>query len=121
MAKYENLEIYKSAYDFVLELHKLYPNFNRKYKYSLCDKLINDATDVVVLIVEINNKREKEGEFEGLILKLERIQIQIRLLKSLNVIKTNTYLYLSKLLISIKKQLGGWKKYVHQNQVTVVA
>jgi hypothetical protein len=121
MARTENLPLYKKTFELLLEVHKLFPNFDKKYKYTLGSDTIKSIKDSLLLVVKTNNTEDKKILIEELLMSLQQVQINIRLLNNLNIIKTSTYFRLSELIIELFKQTEGWKKYVHQNQAIAVA
>jgi hypothetical protein len=115
MARCDHLPVYKKTFELLLELHKLYPNFDRKYKFGLCSDLLVCVKNSLLLIVRVNNQTQKLDLLQELLFCFEEIQIQIRLLKCLNIIKKSSYFNLSEMLINIVKQCEGWRSYVVNN------
>lgn len=110
MAQFEHLPIYKQAYSLLVEFHKLVPTFPKKYKYTLGSEIIQDLTKGIILIIQTNSKKDKNEMFEEMILLFEKVKLQIRILKSLDVLSKNLYFNLSDKIISILKQCEGWKR-----------
>ena len=110
MAQFEHLPIYKQSYNLLVEFHKLLPNFPKKYKFTIGSEIINDLTKGIVMIIQINRRKEKSDLLEDLILLFEKVKLQIRLLKGLEVISKELYFNLSDKIIQILKQCEGWKK-----------
>lgn len=121
MARTDNLPVYKKTFELLLELHKLFPNFDRKYKFTLGSDCITSVKNSLLLIVKVNNSKNKKEIINDLLLSLQESQINIRLLKNLNIIKNKSYFFLSEMLVESLKQVEGWKKHIHQNQATLVA
>ena len=109
MAKYEHLPIYKQSYSLLVEFHKIVPKFPKKYKFSIGSEIISDLTNNIIKIIEINSASDKKPLFDELIRKSEKIKIQIRILKSLEVISKKQYFDLSGRILQIIKQSEGWK------------
>ena len=101
MARTDNLPIYKKTFDLLLEMHKLYAGFDKKYKYGLGSDCVNTIKKALLLIVRINSVKNKLNFLEELLFVFHEIQINIRLLKSLNVLKNNTYFSLSENIIGL--------------------
>lgn len=112
MAQFEHLPIYKQTYNLLVEFHKLLPNFPKKYKFIIGGEIISDLNKGIVMVIQINRKTDKADLLEELILLFEKVKIQIRLLKSLDVVSKELYLKLSDKIIQILKQCEGWKKQV---------
>ncbi len=113
MSRFEHLPIYKQAYSLLVEFHNLVPNFPRKYKFEIGSKIINDLTESILIIIEINSKINKKELIEKLILIFEKVLLQIRIIKSLEIISKELYFNLSDKIIQLLKQSEGWKKNVN--------
>jgi hypothetical protein len=110
MAQYEHLPLYKQTFNLLVEFHKLIPNFPKKYKFELGSQIIKDLTNSTIMIIQINSSLEKKELLTKLIIILEKIKLQIRILKALEVLSRNLYFNLSEKILSILKQCEGWKK-----------
>jgi hypothetical protein len=111
-AQFEHLPLYKQTFNLLVEFHKLISIFPKKYKFAIGVPIINDLTNSIIMIIEVNNKKEKIEKLNELILLFEKIKLQIRLLKSLEIISKQLYFNLSDKIIQILKQCEGWKKNV---------
>ena len=110
MAQYEHLPIYRQTYSLLLEAHNLLSICPKKFKFSLCNNVVDDLTCSLLLIIKINSKKEKSELLFDLILLFEKIKIQIRLLKSLDIISKKLYFKFSEEIVELLKQSEGWKK-----------
>jgi hypothetical protein len=110
MAQFEHLPLYRQTFSFLVEFHKLVPDFPKKYKFELGSIIIKDLTKSCLLIIEINSSQNKNKLLKDLILILEKVKIQIRILKCLDIISKNLYFNLSEKLIQLLKQCEGWRK-----------
>jgi hypothetical protein len=121
MARTDNLPVYKKTFELLLELHKIFPSFDRKYKFTLGSDCVLSVKNSLLLVVKVNNAKDKRELVNELLLSLHESQVNIRLLKNLNIIKNKSYFFLSEILVECLKQVEGWKKQIHQNQATLVA
>ncbi len=55
MAAYNELPVYKAAYDLLLEIFKFSATLKRVYKFSLDEKLNNEVTDLLTNIYKANS------------------------------------------------------------------
>ncbi len=55
MAAYNELPVYKAAYDLLLEIFKFSANLKREYKFTLGEKLKNEVTDLLTNIYKANS------------------------------------------------------------------
>jgi len=61
MARYEHLEIYKSAFDLTKSIEETVMKFPRYHKYTLGSELRTLSYKVIVLIIRVNNVRDKKS------------------------------------------------------------
>jgi len=111
MTLYNNLPVYKTSYDLLLNLFKFSNNFSRDYKYTLGENIKKEVIDLINNIYFCN--REIEGRKEKIIQALkstETIRLYLRLLKDLKQINLNKFIILNEQIESISKQLTAWKK-----------
>lgn len=116
MSRYSHLPIYVESQKILLEFYNRIPKFHKQYKYFLGGKLIEYSTNIVALIMEINNSRDKE---ERAILSyqleknLDMLLVYTRIAYDLKQIKSDdAYMFLSEKIINVLKQNEGWKKYL---------
>ena len=76
MARYENLTLYRHAYDLAVHIEKIVHNFSRYHKYTLGTDLRNKSRQILDKIVEANNAREKAEYLLGLRQELETHLLQ---------------------------------------------
>lgn len=110
MAQFEHLPIYRQAYALLIEFHKLVPTFPKKYKFEIGSSIIKDLTDSCIFIIQINSLSSKKEKIQDLILLFEKIKLQIRVCKTLEIFSKNCYFALSKRIIDLLKQAQGWLK-----------
>ena len=61
MTTYNNLPVYKTSYDLLLEVFEVVKTFSREYKYTLWDKIKNEIIELITLIYRANNSFENLG------------------------------------------------------------
>lgn len=119
MAQYAHLPIYNKAFAVLRELYLRVPTFGKQYKYFLGGKLIENAVEVITLIIEANNERDKEKRqtlIESLCLITEMLLTHLRIANELKQLGgQKPYLYLMEMIVDLSKQAEGWKRYVPQN------
>lgn len=116
MAYYEHLAVYKSSYDFMIEIYKIVSNFPKEYKYSVWEKMKNHSLEIIIDIFELNSIREKNKRKEKvfyLISLVEKLKILIRLSKDLKILSLKQFSSLSEKNINILKQLEWWKNSIN--------
>jgi len=105
------LRIYKTSYDLLLSLFQLSAKFSREQKFTLGEKMKNEAVELLVSICRINNdEKKKEESFLLAKDKVERIRIYLRIAKDLKEINLERFVELNESIEYILKQLSLWQK-----------
>jgi len=110
MATYDNLPVYKTSYDLLVELFNLTTNFSREYKFTIGEKLKNETVVMIVAIYRANSSHDKREKIQSARESVEVIRLLLRLLKDLKQINMNKFIMLSEKLESVSKQLAAWQK-----------
>lgn len=98
MGQYEHLKIYKSIYDFMVELYKYIKDFPKEYKYSLGEKLKSYSLELLISIYKINScfdKQEKQKLLQNSIALAEKIKILLRLSKDIHILSIKHFTSIS--------------------------
>ena len=116
MANYDNLPVYKAAYDLLIYVFKVGHNMERDYRYTLGEAVKKDISEVLILIYRANSATEK-SEFitearEGIVV----VKLHLRLLCDLKQISVKAYAHASLLAESVSKQLAAWQKAQQKNK-----
>lgn len=109
---YIELPVYKAAYDLLILIFQLTHNLSREYKFTLGEKLKNEATDLLTNIYRANRVIEKADYLEKAREQLEIVRLYIRILKDTNQISSKKHIFINKPIESVSKQLAGWHKSV---------
>jgi hypothetical protein len=117
MANYDNLKVYKAAYDLMLEIFRL-ENVQRDIKFTLLEDLKKDMIKVIVLIYKANSSTEKNKFIIEAREHIAIVKLYIRMLCDLKQISPKRYSSLAEQAESISKQLTGWQKYNSSNSPT---
>ena len=116
MAYYENLPIYKAAYDFALYIEKVVTGFSRYNKYTLGTELRNLSREVLKLIVSANSSYNKASYLIEVRKNLELIKTVLRLCKDTKAFKNfKSYEYAASIVVSMARQNEGWLKSVKKS------
>jgi hypothetical protein len=114
MAQYNELPVYKAAYDLLLQIFELTHNLNREYKYTLGEKLKNEITEVLTSIYRANRVWEKPSIIEQAREQLEVVRLYIRILKDTKQIGSGKHIFINQSVENVSRQLAGWHKSMNK-------
>ena len=116
MAKYSHLPIYNTAFSLLREFYERIPKFSKQYKYLLGGELLKVNIEIIRLIIEINNERERKERLKltkDLIWQCESLNILLRIADELLQLGgRKSYLYLVEKSVSLVKQAESWRKSI---------
>ncbi len=112
MAIYDNLPVFKAAYDLLIETYELCDKLAREYRYTLAERLKNDITEVMICIYRANATPDKSDNIAAARELVVSVKLYIRLLHDLRQLSVRRYALLSEKCESISKQLVSWNKSV---------
>ena len=114
---HHNLPVYRASYDFLRDFFLFSKHIPKEYKYTVGEKIKNEAVEMTLCIVEANASREgRKEKIQKGILHLERIRLLMRLLKDTKNISLKSFAQLSLDLETTSRQLTGWKNYQQNGQ-----
>lgn len=117
MAKYDQLPVYKAAYDLLLQLFGLAHQLNREYKYTLGEKLKNEVTDLLTNIYKANKTFEKATLIDKARENTEIVRLYIRILFDTKQISQKKHIAINEKIENVSKQLAGWHKSANKTKV----
>lgn len=115
MAQYEHLKLYKATFDFLLYFAKIMVNYQREYKYTIGERLMNTIVEAMVIIYKANSAKNKSARLEFISEVQEKVQyinILLRLSCGIMAISKDKYNVCCNYMMDIEMQLAGWKGYV---------
>ena len=110
MSIYNNLTVYKSSYDFLLDVFTFTKNFKREYKYTLGEDMKKETTNMIADIYRANSVESKYLLLQSAREHLEVIRLYLRLSRDLKQISLDKFIVFNEKVESISKQLYGWQK-----------
>ena len=111
MTTYDNLPVYKTSYDLLVEIFKFVKTFSREYKYTLWESIKNETIKMITNIYKANWDFEKRKYNIFLAREnIEVVRLYLRLTKDLKQIDLKTFMFLNLNIESISKQLSFWDK-----------
>lgn len=110
MALFYELPVYKSSYDLLMEIFELVKHFPREYKYTVGEKLKDEALEMIMNIYRANTRQQKKDTLQNAREHLEVVRLLMRLTKDMKQININRFVDVNKKIENISKQLTGWQK-----------
>jgi len=108
----QNLPVYRSSYDFLLEIFRATKSLEREYKYTVGEKIKKETLAMMIEIQRANSA--KSTRVERIVRArehLEIIRLLLRILKDIGQFGLKRFVYLSQKIENIGRQLSGWLKY----------
>lgn len=110
MANYDNLRVYKTAYDLMMEIFH-WGGVQRDIKFTLVQDLKEEVVAIIKLIYKANAAKDKSVFIEEAREKVVAVKLYLRLLCDLRQISEKNYAMVAEKAESISKQLASWQKY----------
>jgi len=110
MALFYELPVYKASYDLLIEIFELTKHFKREYKYTVGEKLKDEALEMLMNIYRANTRQQKKETLQNAREHLEVVRLLLRLTKDMKQINVNRFVDVNKKIEDISKQLTGWQK-----------
>ncbi len=103
--------IIKQYYQAVIWIQERIARFPKVERSSLVPQIGNLGLNILLLLVEAYYSKRKLPQLQEINLKLEQLRFLMRISKDRKFLSINQYGYITKELIEIGKQLGGWINY----------
>jgi hypothetical protein len=110
MALYDELPVFKAAYDLLLDIYRFSSTLTREYKYTLGEKLKNETLELLMLVYRANSSKTKFDIIQQAREQIEVVRLLLRVLKDLNQISVNSFVRVNQQVENVSKQLTGWQK-----------
>ncbi len=110
MALVYELPVYKASYDLLMEIFELVKQLQREYKYTIGEKLKNEALEMIMNIYRANTRAQKKDTLQVAREHLEVVRLLMRLTKDMKQININRFVDVNKKIEDISKQLTAWQK-----------
>ena len=111
MVLYNQLPIYRDAYQLLLEIYQITNKFPRDFKYTLGQDMKKSALELFKELYNANISIENHKEYINKFLaSFELLKIEMRLCTDLQILSVNKLAQLSLIMDCIGKQASGWRK-----------
>lgn len=111
----EELSIIQKTYDFIKWYIPILNRLPRDHKFLIGERIITQLYTFLEDLIKAKYTRNRLPLLEQLNINLEIIRYQTRLLYDFNLINIDRYEYISKRLLEIGSELGGWIRQ-HKNK-----
>ncbi|NDB35822.1 MAG: four helix bundle protein, partial [Flavobacteriia bacterium] len=113
MALFTELPVYKLGYDLLIQIYARTSVFSREYKYTMGERLKNEATDLLINLYKANgSKKATRSQYIACARQnVEVVRLLLRIGKDLKIIGIKGYVALNMQIEDLSKQLASWQKY----------
>jgi len=96
MNKDKKFPLYYKFYQLLKSFYRMKENFERQYKYSLGEEIIELTWDCMDLVVKANavSKEKKKKKIENLSITFDQLKIRLRIAQELEQISKGQYSHL---------------------------
>ncbi|HSA06363.1 MAG TPA: four helix bundle protein [Candidatus Gastranaerophilales bacterium] len=108
MAQYKHLKIYKASYDLLLRITQAIKGFAREYKYTLGEKLQNEAIELVICIYKANSAHNKTEYIKSILEHVQFIELFLRISHDLQILSREHYAQIVEMTQGVAKQAQAW-------------
>ncbi len=108
MAIYDNLPVYKTSYDLLLQLFTLSKNMERDYRFTIGEELKKEIVQLMINIYRANCSQSKKELITNAKENIEITRLLLRILHDLKQIGLKEFVSANEKIESISKQLNAW-------------
>ena len=98
------------TYDLLLWLLPKVEKFNRSFRFTVGDRMVNLGLDLLLLLVEAACSTEKAGLLDGANRRANGLRYLLRLAKDLHLLTLDSYGFAAERLDEVGRMIGGWQK-----------
>lgn len=98
------------TYDFVLWVVPKVEHFGRAHRFTIGERLTNQALDLLDTLVEAAYTKQKDGLLLRANRQVNGIRYLLRLAKDLKLLGVESYLHGAEQLDEVGRMAGGWLK-----------
>jgi len=110
MGLHQELPVYKSSYDLLVEIFRFTKEFSKEFKYTVGESLKKETIELLTLIYRANSRTDKHATLQDARERIEVIRLFIRLMKDLQQISVKRFVQVNQKVEEVSKQLTGWQK-----------
>ena len=106
MAIYDNLPVFKQAYDLLLQILRFTSSVQRDFRYTVGETLKKDVIELCLCIYRANASVEKLPQIEAARERMVSIKLMVRVLHDMKQISTKQFALTCERMVSVSKQLA---------------
>lgn len=110
MAIYDNLPVYKTAYDLLMQVFKFSHNLQRDYRYTIGENLKKELIDLILCIYRANAVADKREHLAAAREHVVVVKLMLRMLCDMRQISVKQFAFAAEGIESVSKQLTAWQK-----------
>ena len=110
MALFDQLPIYKATYDFSIRILHVVTHFPREYKYTIGQKLQDQALDLIIHIYKVNSAKDKVNLLIEMEEKIQVLYLLLRVSRDMKLMSIETFASIVEMVDAISVQAKGWQK-----------
>jgi len=110
MSSFQELPVYKTSYDLLLEIFKFTKEFGKDYKYTVGESLKKETMELMMLIFRANTRKDKYAVLQEARERIEVIRLLVRVMKDLHQISLKTFVQVNQHIEDVSRQLTGWQR-----------
>jgi hypothetical protein len=110
MATYDNLPVYRTAYELFRQCFGIALDMSRAYRFTLGEWVLDNMLEVFTNIYRANRVREKSQHINAARENVEKVRVLMRIAYDERQISQKKFIWASQQVESISKQLAAWEK-----------
>ncbi|GHT07112.1 hypothetical protein FACS189440_16590 [Bacteroidia bacterium] len=113
MSTYNELQVYKIAYDLAIHTFVFTEKMKRSFKFTIGEKLNLNTIELLLHIYKANSRKdERYAHLQTGQEHIEEIRLLLRMSKDLQIMTVNRFVTLNEMIENISKQVYGWQQSV---------
>lgn len=108
---YEQVAVYKEAFDLLVFVYRMTPGMRRDYRFTLGEEMKLTLQDMMEHIYEANKTRPKSDLIYAALSSSYRAKVLYRMMDELSLLRDWQCVEYIRRLASISKQLTAWYNY----------
>ena len=100
----------EAHYQFLLWLGPALENFPKSHKFTLADRIQNQALDILEALIEATYTRDRVLHLRRANLGIEKLRFLFRLAADLKVLDRRRYEFAARTLDETGRSIGAWAK-----------